>query len=92
MAMSPLQRVEEIVLDMFVVEPNARVMKKVAGFMNGNEVPVESAADCYIACRGQQYSREIKEALYSWYDTWDTHTRNRHNADYWNMRSKRLLW
>jgi hypothetical protein len=103
MAMSPLRRVKEmvggvdswptyIVLDMFVVESNALVKKKVAGFMYGNEVPVETAADCCIACRGQQYSREIKEALYSWYDTFDTHTRNRQNVDYWNMRSKRLLW
>jgi hypothetical protein len=72
---------------MFVVEPNARVMK-VTGFLYGNEVPVETAADYYIACRGQEYSRE---ALYSWYDIWDTHTRRRHNVVYWNMCSKRLL-
>jgi hypothetical protein len=70
-----------IAMDMFVVEPNARVMKIVAGFMFGNEVTLDKAEDCYIACRRQQYSREIKEALYSWYDTWDTHTRNRRNVD-----------
>jgi hypothetical protein len=73
-------------MDMFAVEPNAQVMKKVTGFLYGSEVPVETAADCYIACRGQQYSRE---ALYSWNDIWDTH--RRHNVDYWNMRSKRLV-
>jgi hypothetical protein len=102
MAMSPLQHVEKMVggvdswptymvLLMFVEKPNNRGMKKVAGFMYGNEVPIETAVDCYIACIGQHYSRDIKEALYSWYDTWDTHTRYRHNVDYWNMRVKRLL-
>jgi hypothetical protein len=81
-----------VILDMFVSEPNPRVMKKVAGFMYGNGVPVETAAECYIACRGQQYSQEINGALFSWYDTWDRYRRNRHNVDYWNMRLKRLLW
>jgi hypothetical protein len=100
MALSPLKRVEEIVVGVdswptyivlfMFVEPNDREMKQVAGFMYGNEVPLQTAANCYIACIGQQYSREIKKVLYSWYNTWDT--RYRHNVDYWNMRLKRLLW
>jgi len=37
---------------MFVVEPNANSVKKVAAFMYGNDVPIEKATDCYIACIG----------------------------------------
>jgi hypothetical protein len=35
-----------IIMHVFVGEPCAHMMKKVAAFMYGNEVPVETAAMC----------------------------------------------
>ena len=55
---------------MFMLEPNSRVMKKVAAFMYGNNVRLSDAVACYNACNGRHQSR-VETALRAWYDVWD---------------------
>jgi hypothetical protein len=97
--MSTLKRVEEIVggvkswptymiLDMFVCSPTEQAMKKVAAFMYGNGVPVEMAAECYVACRGREHIQAINQAIFSWYYTWSRDTHKRHMSQYYNTRNK----
>ena len=38
---------------MFMLEPNSRVMKKVAAFMYGNSVRQSDVVACYKACNGR---------------------------------------
>ena len=42
---------------MFMLEPNSRVMKKVAAFMYGNNVRLSDAVACYKACNGRNQSQ-----------------------------------
>jgi hypothetical protein len=70
-----------IILNVFVVKPNEHAMKKVAAFMYGNDVPVEMAAVCYVACRGREYIQTINQAIFSWYYTWNRETRKRHMSE-----------
>lgn len=99
----PLQCVEEIIgrveswptyilMHMFYEEPGVRVMKNVAAFLYGNGVPVEKAADCYAACRGQRYVHTILNGVSSWYKTWDRYPCDKHVAQYYSMRSKHVVW
>ena len=41
---------------MFMLEPNQRVMKKVAAFMYGNNVRLSDAVPCNNACNGRHQS------------------------------------
>src|SRR5215510_11388328 len=79
-----------ILLDLVVEHPDDRVMKDVASFLYGNGVGVEKAMDLYIACRGEQYAPIIREALTSWYKTWDSRPFHIHIAEYYNTKVKRV--
>jgi hypothetical protein len=77
-----------MILNMFVVQPNERSMKKVAAFMYRNGVPVEMAAECYVASRGREHIQAINQAIFSWYYTWSSEAHKRHMSEYYNMRNK----
>jgi len=100
---NPVKTVEDIVggveewptyilLHLIVDDPDGRVMQNVAAFLYGNDVSVEKAVDLYIACRGRQYAPRIREALWSWYKTWDGQPRGSQFAWYYNTKVKRVLW
>jgi hypothetical protein len=75
-------------MNMFVCQSTEHAMKKVAAFMYGNGVPVEIAAECYVACRGREYIQAINQAIFIWYYTWRRETHKRHMSEYFNMRNK----
>jgi hypothetical protein len=54
----------------FMLEPNSRVMKKVAAFMYGNNVRMSDAVACYNTCNGRHQSR-VETVLRAWYVVWD---------------------
>jgi hypothetical protein len=56
--------------------------------MYGNGVPVEIAAECYVACRDLEYIQMINHAIFSWYYTWSREPHKRHMSEYYNMRYK----
>ena len=101
--MSALKRVEEtiggveswptfIILHMFSSVPDARVMKQIASFMYGHGIDVETATECYVQCRGREYMQMIREALTRRYYKWNRASRQRHLAEYYNMRAGCELW
>ena len=101
--MSELKRVENMVgrvnrwptymiLHMFSTEPDAPATKKVAAFMYGNNVDLETASKCYVECRGREYRQFINDALFRRYNKWNRATKVRHQAEYYNMRTGRWQW
>ena len=65
----------------FMLEPNSRVMKKVAAFMYGNNVRLSDAVACYKACNGRHQSR-VETVLRAWYDVRDRDMNQRHKEQY----------
>ena len=72
---------------MFMLEPNPRVMKKVAAFMYGNNVRPCDALGCYKACNIRHQSRD-ETVLRAWYDEWDRDVNQRHMEQYYSMLLK----
>jgi hypothetical protein len=46
-----------VLILMFLLEPNSRVMKKVAAFMYGKNVRLSDAVGCYNACNDRHQIR-----------------------------------
>ena len=61
----------------FMLEPNSRVMKKVAAFMYGNNVRLSEDVACYNACNGCHQSR-FETVLRAWYVVWDRDVNHSH--------------
>jgi len=76
---------------MFMLEPNPRVMKKVAAFMYGNNVRLSDAMACYKACNGRHQSR-VETVFRAWYNVWDRDVNQRHKEQYYSMLFKCLAW
>ena len=76
---------------MFMLEPNSRLMKKVAAFIYGNNVRLSDAVGCYKACNGRHQS-SVETVLRSWYDVWDRDVNRRHMEQYYSMLLKCLAW
>ena len=75
---------------MFLLEPNAHVMK-VAAFMYGNDVRLSDAMACYNACNGRRQSR-VETVLRAWYFVWDRDVNQSHKEQYYSMRLKCQAW
>ena len=60
----------QVLTDMFLEEPKARVMWRVAAFMYGNYVTVSDAVLCYNSCNGM-HRRYVDRSLQEWYELWD---------------------
>jgi hypothetical protein len=51
------------------------------------------AAECYSACNRELRSdKPISASVCEWYVTWDTNPYMKHQAEYYNLRSKRYMW
>ena len=59
--------------------------------MYGNNVPVEKAVDCFVACVGID-SYYVSCALKDLYSTWDKRPSKTHLAQYFSMNLKRRMW
>jgi hypothetical protein len=66
-----------MLIDMFLWEPNSRVMKKVGAFMYGNSVRLSDAVACYNA-GNRRYKSRVEAVLRAWYDTWNRIENRRH--------------
>ena len=60
-----------VLRDMFLWEPNSRVMKKVAAFMYGNSVRLRDVVASSNACNGRHKSR-VEKVLKVWYIAWNS--------------------
>ena len=100
---SALKRVEEtiggvdrwppfIILHMFSSVPDARVMKQIAAFMYGHSIDLETVTECYVDCRGREYTQVINEALIRRYCKWMTNKKQPHQAEYYNMHTGCWMW
>jgi hypothetical protein len=54
-----------VLRDMFLWDPNSRIMKKVAAFIYGNSVILSDAVACYNACKGRHQSC-VETVLKAW--------------------------
>ena len=75
---------------MFMLEPNPRVMKKVAAFMYGNNLKLSDAVACYKACNGRHQA--VLKLLRAWNDVWDRDVNQRHKEQYYSMLLKCFAW
>jgi len=81
----------QIIYNMFVVETNIIIVKKVAAFMYGNGVPAACAVDCFNACMGlDRYY--VSCSMNYWYSIWNNNPYEAHKAEYYSMSFKRWLW
>jgi hypothetical protein len=76
-----------VLRNMFLLEPNSHVMKKVAAFMYENSVRVSDAVACYNACNGRHQSR-VETVLKAWYFVWDRDENRSHMEQYYSMSMK----
>ena len=77
---------------MLIDKPNVRRIKNVSAFLYGNGVHMKDAVNCYVTCRGERYIDEICDSVRYWYKTWDRHCDDKHMAEYYNTRDKRVYW
>jgi len=100
--MDPLSAVEHIlghvetwpssiIIDLFITKPCTLSAIHVAAFMYGNNIPVEKAVDCFVACVGIN-SYYVSCAVKDLYTTWDNLPSKTHLAQYFSMTSKRRMW
>ena len=80
-----------IIFDLFITKPCNVCVIRVSAFMYGNNVPVEKAVDCFVACVGSDsyYASCVVKDLYT---TWDNFPSKTHFALYFSMTSKRKMW
>ena len=76
---------------MFMLEPNSRVMKKVAASMYGNNARLTVAVACYRACNSRHHSR-VETVLRAWTDVRNGDVNQRQMEQYYSMLSKCLAW
>jgi hypothetical protein len=76
-----------VLRDMFVWEPNSRVIKKIAAFMYGNSLRLSYAGACYNACNGRHQSR-VETVLKTLYNAWDSDENGRQMEQYYSMSMK----
>ena len=74
-----------------MLEPNSRVMKKVAAFMYGNNLRLSDVVACYNACNGRHQSR-VETVLRAWYDVWNRDVNQSHKEQYYSTLLKCLAW
>ena len=74
---------------MFKLEPNPRVMRKVAAFMYGKNVRLSDAVGCYNACNVRHQSN-VETELRAWYHVWNMEVNRRHMEQYYSMLLKCL--
>ena len=74
-----------------MLEPNPRVMKKVAAFMYGNNVRLSDAVACYNACNGRHQNR-VERVLKTWYDVSNRDEDSKHMEEYYSMSVKCQEW
>ena len=75
---------------MFMLDPNPRVMKKVAAFMCGNNVRLSVGVGCYKVCNGHR--SRVETVLRARYDEWDREVNRRYMEQYYSMLLKCLVW
>jgi len=80
-----------IIIDLFITKHCTISVINVAAFMYGNNVPVEKAVDCFVACVGID-SYYVSCAVKDWYSTWDNLPYKTHFAQYFSMTFKRTMW
>jgi hypothetical protein len=80
-----------LIMDMFVDEPKAAVIKRVAALMYGNYVTVSDAVDCYNSCNGMLRSY-VDRSPKTWYHLWDRDKNKIQKERYYSMLLKSLLW
>jgi len=78
--MDPLSAVENIlghvecwpssIIDLSITDSCTVSVIKFTAFMYGNNVPVEKAVDCFVACVGID-CYYVSFAVKDWYSTWD---------------------
>jgi len=107
--MNPLGAVEDILranvytwpsyvlFNIFVKIPCPQSIKKVAAFMCGNGIPLDTAIECFTACSGKNQSL-ITETMTRWYSIWnysssDCHpfARRASKAEYYSVFHKKWL-
>jgi hypothetical protein len=100
--MDPLSAVENILggvefwpssvlIDLSITQPCTVTVINVAAFMYGNNVPVEKAVDCFVACvRIDCYY--VACTVKDWYSTCDKLPYKTHLAQYFSMTFKRKMW
>ena len=76
---------------MFFLEPNSRVMKKVAAFLYRNNVRGSDAVACYNASNGLN-QRRVETMLKARYFVWDRDEYQRHKEQYYSMSLKYMEW
>jgi hypothetical protein len=100
--MDPLSLVEErvgavetwpsyIIWHMFVDEPDASTVKNLAGFLYGNEVPLQDAVKCVNACNGVN-GGYVSEKMHGWYYVWQLNKEIPHMSEYYNTLIKCNVW
>ena len=80
-----------VLSDIFLCEPNSRVMKKVAAFVYGNSLRLSDAVASCNACNGRHQSR-VETVVNTWYDVWNSNENGRHMEQYTGMSMKCLAW
>ena len=79
-----------IFIDLFITKPCTLIVIHVAAFMYGNNIPVEKAMDCFVACVGiDSYVSCVVKDLYT---TWDNLPSKTHLAQYFFIIFKRRMW
>jgi len=100
--MDPLSAVENIlgdvetwpssiIIDLFITKPCILSVIHVAAFMYGNNIPVEKAVDCFVACVGIN-SYYVSCAVKDLYTKWENLPSKTRLAQYFSMTFKRSMW
>jgi hypothetical protein len=80
-----------IILLMFVEDPSDRTVKEVAGFLYGNDVPINLAVEYFYWCNSAK-AVYLDEKMHEWSYIWDRNPYNFHKAWYYSMRLKAMEW
>jgi len=80
-----------IIIDLSFTKPCTLSVIHVAAFMCVNNIPVEKAVDCFVACVGID-SNYVSCAVKDLYTTWDNLPSKTHLAQYFSMTFKRSMW
>ena len=79
------------IIDLFITKPCTLSVIHVAALMYGNNVPLEKAVDCFVACVGID-SYYMSCAVKDLYTTWDNLPSKTHFAQYFSMTFKSTMW
>jgi hypothetical protein len=80
-----------IIRYLFIDVPKPGIVRELAAFFYGNDIPVSVASQLYNACN-DKYNLQVNEYICGLYSHWQRCRYKIHMSEYYNVRLHKFIW